>query len=169
MTDISQAPVHAPLAHLATQPGYYYLYALYADYRINNAWFTEREYAALLRERLRVIQPLLALAQPYRKSPALRLFTERNSLERFPVEKVDEAYRQLRNLIERIGPPPGWPDAEPPPQPRYRQALPSGAPRREEANAEAEAEAAEGPPPAEPPRRPKRKFTKSPVDYDQRV
>ena len=144
MTDISQAPVHAPLAHLATQPGYYYLYALYADYAVNNAWFREREYAALLRERLRVIQPLLALVQPYRKSPSLRLFTERLGRERFPPDQVNEAYRELRALIQRVGPPPGWQQTPPPPSPRYRHRIPPGAPHRDPHPAPAGMEEQEG-------------------------
>jgi hypothetical protein len=120
MIDITHPAVHGSLAALVAHPGYYYLYALYADYPINNAWFREREYAEVLRERLRTLQPLLALVQPYRKSPALRLFTERESLARFPPEKVDEAWRQLRRLIERVGPPAGWPDRPAPAPPPYR-------------------------------------------------
>ena len=174
MTDISQAPVHAPLAHLATQPGYYYLYALYADYRLNNAWFSEREYADLLRERIRVIQPLLALVQPYRKSPALRLFTERLSRDRFPVDKVNEAYRQLRELIEKIGPPPGWPDAEAPQAPEYQHAIPAGAKKRE-AEPEAGGAGADGeggedsPKPEAAGETGEKRYPKSPVDYSKRV
>lgn len=167
MTDISQAPVHARLAHLATQPGYYYLYALYADYPLSNAWFLEREYAEILRERIRVIQPLLALVQPYRKSPALRLFTERQSRDRFPVEKVNEAYRQLRNLIEAIGPPPGWPDAAPPPGLEFQHHIPAGARRREPPLTETAATTGT----VEDPSRAKEEnpFPKSPVDYTKRV
>ena len=191
MTDISNPPVHAPLAHLATQPGYYYLYALYADYQVNNAWFRNREYAALLRERLRVIQPLLAMVQPYRKSPALRLFTERQGRDRFPTEKMDEAYRQLRNLIQRVGPPPGWPDGEAPPTPRYRHSLPANAPRRE-GGAETTADIPAGETATEtatkdiaglaagtagenreestePAPRSRKSYPKSPVDYSKRV
>ncbi|MCH9046072.1 MAG: hypothetical protein IIA40_08190 [SAR324 cluster bacterium] len=130
MVDITNATVSGYYAALITHPGYYYLYALYFDYPINNAWFKRREYAALIQERLRTIQPLLALVQPYRKSPALRLFTERESRDRFPPERVNEAWRQLRNLIERVGPPPGWPDGPPPPEPTYRWRLPRAARKR---------------------------------------
>ena len=130
MVDITNATVSGYYAALITHPGYYYLYALYFDYPINNAWFKRREYAALIQERLRTIQPLLALVQPYRKSPALRLFTERESRDRFPPERVNEAWRQLRNLIERVGPPPGWPDGPPPPEPPYRWRPPRAARKR---------------------------------------
>ncbi len=174
MTDISQAPVHAPLAHLATQPGYYYLYALYADYRINNAWFREGEYSELLRERIRVIQPLLALVQPYRKSPALRLFTERQSRDRFPPDKVNEAYRELRALIEKIGPPPGWPDGEAPEAPEFQHAIPADAKKRGEVTAEPETEGAgadgeDSPQPDGAGEAGEKPFPKSPVDYSKRV
>jgi hypothetical protein len=182
-SEISNTAVHGHVAALVTHPGYYYLYALYADYPINNDWFRQQETAALLQERLRVIQPLLGLVQPYRKSQALRLFTERRSTERFPPEKVDEAWRQLRELLQRLGAPPGWPDALPPPQPRYAHALPP-APRRRRRRALPPAarealpvppeEGAQGPAGApQAPGRPRRKrkaaFPKSPVDYRQTV
>ena len=146
--DISNAAVHGPVAALAAHPGYYYLYALYADYPVSNAWFRPREHAAVLHERLRVIQPLLGLVQPYRKSLALRLFTERSSVARFPVAKVNEAYRELRALLEHVGPPPGWPH-RPPPSPVYAQPLP--------------------PAPERPARKRRAKLPKSPVDYTQKV
>ena len=162
MVDITNATVSGYYAALITHPGYYYLYAIYFDYPINNAWFKRREYAALIQERLRTIQPLLALVQPYRKSPALRLFTERASQERFPPERVNEAWRQLRNLIERVGPPPGWPDGPPPPEPPYRWRLPRAARKR---NRHGDAGI-----PAEPESAAKVRaahFPKSPVDYTQ--
>ncbi len=162
MVDITNATVSGYYAALITHPGYYYLYALYFDYPINNAWFKRREYAALIQERLRTIQPLLALVQPYRKSPALRLFTERQSRERFPPERVNEAWRQLRNLIERVGPPPGWPDGPPPPEPPYRWRLPRAARKR---NRHGDAGI-----PAEPDSAAKARaahLPKSPVDYTQ--
>lgn len=162
MVDITNATVSGYYAALITHPGYYYLYALYFDYPINNAWFKRREYAALIQERLRTIQPLLALVQPYRKSPALRLFTERESRERFPPERVNEAWRQLRNLIERVGPPPGWPDGPPPPEPPYRWRLPRAARKRNrhgDAGISAEPESAAKARAAHLP--------KSPVDYTQ--
>ena len=108
MTDISRAPIHGHYAHLVTHPGYYQLYALYHDYQINNARHAEMEYADLLRERVQVIQPLLALVQPYRKSWALRLFTERQSMGRFHPTMVHELWRQLAEVIAAIGPPKGW-------------------------------------------------------------
>ncbi len=182
MIDITNATVSGYYAALITHPGYYYLYALYFDYPINNAWFKQREYAALILERsgkaLTVPRPsggfgflspaavrsapLMALVQPYRKSPALRLFTERQSLERFPPERVNEAWRQLRNLIERVGPPPGWPDGPPPPEPPYRWRLPRAARKR---NRHGDAGI-----PAEPESAAKARaahLPKSPVDYTQ--
>ena len=125
--DISNAAVHGHVAALVAHPGYYYLYALYADYPLNAAWLRKRETAAALRERLRLLQPLLGLVQPYRKSPALRLFTGRHATGRFPPEQVDEAWRELRAMLERIGPPAGWPDA-PPPEPPYETPLPPAPP-----------------------------------------
>lgn len=157
--DISNAAVHGHVAALVTHPGYYYLYALYADYPIGNDWFKRREYAALLWERVRYIQPLLGLVQPYRKSHALRLFTERREQERFPPEKVDEAWRELRELIERIGQPAGWPH-EPPPEPPYERPLPASLHRRRRRRAG---------PAARPAPKPSAKLPKSPVDYTQDV
>jgi hypothetical protein len=159
--DIRNAAVHGHVAALVTHPGYYYLYALYADYPIGNAWFTRREYAALLQERLGLIQHLLGMVQPYRKSEALRLFTERSTLERFPAERVAEAWRQLRELLERIGPPPGWPE-QAPPEPAYAQPLPSGLRKRRRTAAK---RAAAGQPARQAGLRP----PKSPVDYTQDV
>lgn len=167
--EITNPVAHAGVAALVNQPGYYYLYALYADYPINNAWLRRRETAAVLGERLRVIQPLLAALEPYRKSAALRLFTERAGSGRFPPERVSEAWRQLRALLEYAGPPAGWPEA-PPPAPPYREALPAGLRRRP-------GRAAARPIPArgleaerEPsPRRRRPHLPKSPVDYTQDV
>jgi hypothetical protein len=174
--DITRPAVHGSVAALVTHPGYYYLYALYADYPINNAWFRNEETAALLAERLRVIQPLLGAVQPYRKSAALRLFTERAALERFPPERVAEAWRQLRALLERLGPPPGWPEAAPP-SPRYEHAPPPSLRRRRSAaglaagaarSARPVPAAPAAPAPPRPPRRRARR-RKSPVDYTQDV
>jgi hypothetical protein len=154
--EITHPAVHGHYAALVTHPGYYYLYALYADYALNNTWFQRRGYAALLAERLRTIQPLLALVQPYRKSPALRLFTERRSRERFPVERANEAWRELRALIERLGEPSGWPHT-PPPEPPYAHALPRGARRRKPPGATKRAA----------PRKALPRLPKSPVDYSR--
>ena len=76
-----------------------------------------REERARIRDLLRFIQPLTGLRQPYRKNFALRLFTERQTLERFPPHKVDEALRQLKQEVERIrgranGSPPDSPTAK---------------------------------------------------------
>lgn len=138
--------------HLVVQ-GYYYLYALYFDYPINNAWFLDRESQARLRERLRVAQPLLALYQPYRKSWALRLFTERRSVERFPSELINEAYRQLRQVLEHIGPVPERLPREQRTRPPERRIRPRGTPR---------------PQPAPPPRPRPQPFRKPPppIRYD---
>ncbi len=97
-----------------TLPEYYYLYGLFFDYPINNAFHIGREERARIRDLLRFIQPLAALRQPYRKNFALRLFTERQTLERFPPHKVDEALRQLKQEVERIR---GRADGSPPDSP----------------------------------------------------
>lgn len=89
--------------HLTLQE-YYYLYALFFDYPINNEFNAGLEDRARMRDLLRFIQPLIGLRQPYRKSFALRLFTERQSLERFSPEKVDEALRQLKQAVMRLRP-----------------------------------------------------------------
>ena len=157
MTDISHPTVHGHFAALVNHPAYHSLYGIYADYRVNNALFNERENQARLQKLLRQVQPLLWRYTPYRKSFALRLFTERQSLERFPAHKAQEAWRELKELIERIGPPPGWMDEDP------RQG--SGA----DAKDESAHHAGEG-------KRSGKKnahrwpdFPKSPVDYDQEV
>jgi len=169
--DITNPAVHGTVAALVAHPGYYYLYALYADYPINNAWFRRRECSAALQERLRVIQPLLGAVQPYQKSAALRLFTERQAGERFPAERVSEAWRQLRALLERIGPPRGWPDA-PPPEPRYTTPLPADLARRRR-RATPKPPAAPRRPAASPaspePRKRAPRPPKSPIDYTQDV
>jgi hypothetical protein len=94
--------------NMATLPAYYYLYALYFDYLINNRFHAGLEHEAKIRDALRRIQPLMRRTQPYRKTWALRLFTERSSLERFPPQLVDEAWRQLHELVRRVGPPADW-------------------------------------------------------------
>ncbi len=96
-------------ANLATLPGYYYLYALYFDYEINNRLHNAREHEQRIAAALREIAEPVRLTQPYRKTWALRLFTERESEARFRSELVSEAWRQLRELVDRIGPPVGWP------------------------------------------------------------
>ncbi|HUJ76328.1 MAG TPA: hypothetical protein VL359_15810 [bacterium] len=153
------------LASLANLPAYYALYAWYADMPVNAAWLARQEDVRRMQEYVRVVQPLLALGQPYRKTWALRLFTERASLAGFPPELVQEAWRQVREQLERIGPPPGWRGGE---QPRHvprwlilghrllapRPRAPAAAPRTRFSW--------ERPPGAE-------LFPKSPVDYRQAV
>ena len=106
MQDTPATPVYGHYAALINHPAYYYLYGLYADYPINNAFLHTLEAREALRIRLREVQPLLWYFRPYRKSYTLRLFTERSSLARFSPELVDEAWRQLRLVIQQIGPPP---------------------------------------------------------------
>ena len=172
MADITHPTVHGHYAALVTHPGYYYLYALYADYPINNAWFRKREYAALLSERLRTIQPLLALVQPYRKSPALRMFTERRSRDRFPPELANEAWRELRQMIERIGPPAGWPDGSAPPEPQYLTRPPQRLLEKKQGPLKKKRDFPPGEQPDPPPESQSRKapdFPKSPVDYSRKA
>ena len=87
-----------------TLPEYYYLYALYFDYPLNNQFHLGIEDRKRMRGLLRFIAPLIGLRQSYRKSFALRLFTERQSLERFPPERVDEALRQLKQAVMELRP-----------------------------------------------------------------
>lgn len=137
--------------HIATLPEYYPLYALYVDYTINNVAHARLEDMEQVRKALRIIAPLLGLEQPYRKSWALRLFTERQALASFPPELVDEAWRQVREWIERWGPPPDGPTP--------RQKL-----RRRVTKPKRSAPAQPKPPP-----RAEDFFPKSPVDYKQKV
>ena len=95
--------------NVVTQQGYYYLYALYFDYPINNAFFAGREDRERMEEMVRVIRRIEELVQPHRKTWALRLFTERSSMARFSPELVSEAYRQLGEIVKLLGAPPGWP------------------------------------------------------------
>ncbi len=106
--------------NIITLPGYYYLYALYFDYPINNAFFGGGEYAERVRELERVVQRIRAMVQPYRKSWPLRLFTERDAVARFSPDAVNEMLAQLRVLVERLGPPPGWSRGPLPPAGRSR-------------------------------------------------
>jgi len=130
---------------LALLPAYYYLYALYHDYPLNNAFLARQEYAAHMADFARHVQTVAALEQPYRKSFALRLFTGRESLARFSPHQVAEALRELRELLRRSPPPPGPRRALPPPDWSARR----DAPRRRR-----------------PPQgRPARTFPRSPVDY----
>ncbi len=54
--------------NVITLQGYYYLYALYFDYPLNNAFFANEENQERVRESLRTVQRLRAMVQPYRKS-----------------------------------------------------------------------------------------------------
>ncbi len=110
--------------NIITLPGYYYLYALYFDYPINNAFFGGEEYAERVRELERVVQRLRGLEQPYRKSWQVRLFTERDAVARFSPDAVNEMLVQLRRLVERLGPPPGWSRGPLPSSGRFRPARP---------------------------------------------
>ena len=94
--------------NIITLQGYYYLYALFFDYPINNAYFLKGENQARVEESMRMVQRLHALRQPYRKSWALRLFTERDAMARFSPELVNVVLFQIRELVNQIGPPPGW-------------------------------------------------------------
>jgi len=137
--------------NIATLPAYYPLYALYTDYIINNLEHARLEDMARVRESLRVIAPLMGKDQPYRKSWALRLFTERQALDSFPPEQVDEAWRQVREWIEQMGPPPDWPT---PRQKQRRRVLKRRAPE---------------PDPPKPVGKAEDVFSKSPVDYDKNI
>ena len=88
--------------NVLTLPEYYYLYALFFDYPLNNAFHLDREERAKIREMLATVQRWLDLRQPYRKDFRLRLFTERESLARWSPELVDEALRQLKQTAGRL-------------------------------------------------------------------
>jgi hypothetical protein len=110
--------------NVITLQGYYYLYALYFDYPLNNAFFANEENHERVRESLRTVQRLRALVQPYRKSWPVRLFTERDAMARFSPDAVNTMLFQLRELVTQLGPPPGWsrgplPAMRPPRQRRH--------------------------------------------------
>lgn len=94
--------------NVITLQGYYYLYALFFDYPLSNAFFIKEENQARVVESMRMVQRLQALKQPYLKSWALRLFTERDAVARFSPEMVNVVLFQIRELVDQIGPPPGW-------------------------------------------------------------
>jgi hypothetical protein len=89
--------------NVLTLPEYYYLYALFFDYPLNNAFHLEREERARIRDMLSTVQRWLSLRQPYRKSFALRLFTERDALVRWSPELAVETLRQLKQAVDEIG------------------------------------------------------------------
>lgn len=105
--------------NIITLQGYYYLYALYFDYPINNLYFTQEENADRMREVARVVQRLQALVQPYRKSWPVRLFTERDAIARLSPDVVNTLLAQLREVVEQLGPPPGWSRGPLPPLRRH--------------------------------------------------
>jgi len=109
--------------NIVTLPGYYALYALYSDYLLNNERHAALESLERVRESVRLLGPALPLAwgQPFRKSWAMRLFTEREALSAYPPELVNEAWRQLGEAIEALGPPPGWRGPGPSPRERLRR------------------------------------------------
>ncbi len=84
---------------------------------------------------------------------------------RFPPHLADEAWRQLRQLLERVGPPAGWPH-RPPAEPGYRHRPPPGEAPPDAEHGEGSSEA-----PAAPRRRARRSnpFPKPPIDYEQDV
>jgi len=141
--------------NIVTLPEYYYLYALYFDYIINNHYFAGVADDRRVEQMIRVVQPLLGLRQPYRKTWALRLFTERQSLQHFRPEEVDEALRELRDMVDELGPPPRWPHGRVPKTPPARR-RPTRLSRRSEAK-----------PP--PPTQPEPPFPRAPIDYDTTV
>lgn len=102
---------------ILTMPGYYYLFALYVDYPINTAFFSRDEHAKRIREILKTVQAVNRLGEPFRKTWALRLFTERDLMTRFSPAMVNEAMRQLKQIIDLIGPP----KFTPPPQGSLRR------------------------------------------------
>jgi hypothetical protein len=136
--------------NVVTLPGYYALYALYADYLLNNERHAALEDLERVRESVRLLGPALGLEQPFRKSWALRLFTGREALSAYPAELVDEAWRQLREAVAALGPPPGWRG----PGRRERLSRRVFKPRPES-------------PPAPPARYPE--YPQSPVDYRRAV
>jgi hypothetical protein len=146
-------------AAILTHPAYYAFYGLYADYPLNNLEAAALGDVRRVRETLRELQPLLGQQQPYHKTWALRLFTEREALGRFAPELVDEAWRQLRQVVDGLGPPTGW-TADPAPRAR-RDATPRRRLQYRRVQPRPPA-----PPQAEPTPRPP-SFPKSPVDYRQ--
>ncbi|MEE8396696.1 MAG: hypothetical protein V3S29_11620, partial [bacterium] len=79
-------------------------------------FFGKSEHAEAMRRFVLTVQRIEAAVQPYRKTWALRLFTERQALSRFSPQLVNEALRQLRELVEQLGSPPGWRGGELPPR-----------------------------------------------------
>ncbi|MDH4225635.1 MAG: hypothetical protein OEW12_08315, partial [Deltaproteobacteria bacterium] len=94
--------------NLATLPEYYYLYALYFDYQLNNRTHLNEEEARRVEDILRRVHPLGRRGAPFRKSWALRLFTERDDLTRFSPHQLKEAWHQLHRLLEQWRLTRGW-------------------------------------------------------------
>ena len=160
MAEILNPTVYGYYAALVNHPAYYFLFGLYTDYPLNNAFALPLESQREVQRRLREIQPLLWHFRPYRKSYALRLFTEREALARFAPEKVDEAWRQLRQIIEQVGPPARWAERREGMADKTADAKP---PREAKAKAHREALTA----PTQERRAPTPPWPRSPVNYDQ--
>jgi hypothetical protein len=88
--------------NVLTLPEYYYLYALFFDYPLNNAFAIDREERDRIRSWLRQARPAAALYKPYEKSFTLRLFTERSALARWSPELSVEILRQLKHAVDRL-------------------------------------------------------------------
>jgi hypothetical protein len=112
--------------NVITLQGYYYLYALFFDYPLNNSFFAKEENQARVVESMRMVQRLHAMRQPYRKSWALRLFTERDAMARFSPELVNVVLYQIRQLVDQIGAPNGWSRGPLPPMRAPRERGPAG-------------------------------------------
>ena len=112
-------------------PGYYYLFALYADYGLSNAFFSAGEDAARMRTLVQAVREVHVVMAPYRKTWALRLFTERTALARFSPHLINEVLRELHALIQQVGAPPGWEDAQPARQPMGRRPRPPQAVKKD--------------------------------------
>ena len=87
--------------HIATLPGFYPLFAVYADFVLNNTQTLGQEEAQRVQMLLRQVRQALGLNPAYEKSWALRLFTERENLRRMPPEQVRDAWALLREAIEQ--------------------------------------------------------------------
>jgi len=90
------------MINVLTLPEYYYLYALFFDYPLNNAFAIDREERDRIRGWLRQVRPATALYQPYEKSFALRLFTQRQALARWSPDLAVETLRQLKQAVDRL-------------------------------------------------------------------
>lgn len=85
--------------HILTLPGWYTLYAVYFDFYLNNAQHLESEEAQRLHRLLYVTRPPYGVGPAWRKSLALRLFTERELLRRHPPHEVKAAWDELNHRM----------------------------------------------------------------------